>query len=82
MACLSVRQLSVSIAVGTEVTITLSDIVLSSFSSGWASAQDDIVVLGKAHTRSAPSGNSLPKAALETVPMFVWLTTDHSDLRG
>ena len=42
------------------------------------SAQDGIVVLGKAHTRSAPSLSSLPKVALETVPIFVWLNTDRS----
>ena len=42
------------------------------------SAQDGIVVLGKAHTRSAPSFSSLPKVALETVPIFVWLNTDRS----
>ena len=42
------------------------------------SAQDGIVALGKAHTRSAPSLSSLPKAALETVPIFVWLNTDRS----
>ena len=42
------------------------------------SAQDGIVVLGKAHTYSAPSLNSLPKVALETVPIFVWLNTDRS----
>ena len=34
------------------------------------SAQDGIVALGKAHTRSAPSLSSLPKVALETVPVF------------
>ena len=42
------------------------------------SAQDGTVALGKAHTRSAPSLSSLPKVALETVPIFVWLNTDHS----
>ena len=42
------------------------------------SAQDDIVVPGKAHTRSAPSLSSLPKVSLETVPIFFWLNTDHS----
>ena len=42
------------------------------------SAQDGIVVLGKAHTRSAPSLSSLPKVTLETVPIFVWLNTDRS----
>ena len=35
------------------------------------SAQDGIVALGKAHTRSALSLSSLPKVALETVPIFV-----------
>ena len=42
------------------------------------SAQDGIVALGKAHTRSAPSLSSLPKVALETVPIFVLLNTDRS----
>ena len=42
------------------------------------SAQDGIVALGKAHMRSAPSLSSLPKVALETVPIFVWLNTDRS----
>ena len=41
-------------------------------------AQDGIAALGKAHTRSAPSLSSLPKVALETVPIFVWLNTDRS----
>ena len=34
------------------------------------SAQDGIVALGKAHTRSVPSLSSLPKVALETVPIY------------
>ena len=42
------------------------------------SAQDGIVALGKAHTRSAPSLSSLQKVALQTVPIFVWLNTDRS----
>ena len=42
------------------------------------SAQDGTVALGKAHTRSAPSLSSLPKVALETVPIFAWLNTDRS----
>ena len=42
------------------------------------SAQADIVTLGKAHTRSTPTLSSLPKVALETVPIFVWLNTDRS----
>ena len=42
------------------------------------SAQDGIVALGKAHTRSAPSLSSLPKVALDIVPIFVWLNTDRS----
>ena len=42
------------------------------------SSQNGIVALGKAHTRSAPSLSSLPKVALKTVPMFVWLNTDRS----
>ena len=41
-------------------------------------AQDDIVGLGKAHTRSTPSLSSLPKVALEIVPLFVWLNKDRS----
>ena len=47
-------------------------------SSVSASAQDDIVAFGKAHTRSTPSLSSLPKIALETVPIFVCLNTDRS----
>ena len=42
------------------------------------SPQVGIVALGKAHTHSAPSLSSLPKVALETVPIFVWLNTDRS----
>ena len=42
------------------------------------SAQDDIVALGKVHTLSAPYFSSLPKVALETVPISVWLNTDRS----
>ena len=42
------------------------------------SAQNGILVFGKAHTCSAPSLSSLPKVAFETVPVFVWLNTDHS----
>ena len=42
------------------------------------SAQDGILALGKAHTRSAPSLSSLPKVALEKVPIFAWLNTDRS----
>ena len=42
------------------------------------SAQDGIVALGKAHTRSAPSFSSLPRVALETEPIFAWLNTDRS----
>ena len=36
------------------------------------SAEDGIVVLGKAHMRSTPSLSSLPKVTLETVPIFGW----------
>ena len=43
-----------------------------SFSARWHRS------LGKAHTRSAPSLSSLPKVALETVPMFVRLNTDRA----
>ena len=53
-------------------TITITTVSVS------VSAQDGIVALGKAHTRSAPSLSSLPKVALETVPIFVWLNTDRS----
>ena len=42
------------------------------------SAQDGIVALGKVHTRSSPPLSSLPKVALETVPIFAWLNTDRS----
>ena len=42
------------------------------------SAQDGIVALGKAHTRSTPSLCSLHKVAFETVPIFVWMNTDCS----
>ena len=42
------------------------------------SAQDGIVALGKAHTRSAPPLSSLPKVACETVSTFTWLNTDRS----
>ena len=44
------------------------------------SAQDGIVALGKACTRSAQSLSSLPKGALEKVPIFVRLNTDRSRL--
>ena len=60
---------------------TLSDLVVElclCTVSVSVSAQDGIVALGKAHTRSAPSLSSLPKVALETVPIFVWLNTDRS----
>ena len=46
------------------------------------SAQDGIIALGKAHTHSAPCLRSLPKVALETVPIFAWLNTDRSQLGG
>ena len=42
------------------------------------SAQDGIVVLRKANVCSVPSLSSLSKVSLKTVPMFVWLNTDHS----
>ena len=67
-----------------QVNLWLGHSILGSFHS-WVtpvsvsvSAQDGIVALGKAHTRSAPSLSSLPKVALETVPIFVWLNTDRS----
>ena len=46
------------------------------FSSVSVSAQDGIVALGKANTRSPPSLGRLPKVALETVPIFASLNTD------
>ena len=49
-----------------------------SFIFSLSSTQDGIVELEKAHTRSAPSLSSLPKVALDTVPIFVWLNTDRS----
>ena len=42
------------------------------------SAQDGTIALGKAHTRSDPSFSSLPKVALQTVPILVRLNTDRS----
>ena len=43
------------------------------------SAQDDIVALGKAHTRSTPSLSTLSKVHLETVPIiFAWLNAHRS----
>ena len=39
------------------------------------SAQDDIIVLGKAHMHSAASIGSLAEVALEPVPIIVWLNT-------
>ena len=54
------------------------DTPLSQSVSVSVSAQDGIVALGKAHTCSAPSLSSLPKVALETVPIFAWLNTDRS----
>ena len=51
----------------------------NSFSFSFSvSAQDGIIALGKAHTCSAPSLSSLPKVALKTVPIFVWLNTNCS----
>ena len=44
------------------------------------SAQDGIVALGRTHTRSNPSLNSLPKVALKAVPIFTRLNTDRSRL--
>ena len=46
-----------------------------------ASAQDGIVLLRKAHTRSASSLGRLCKVVHETVPMFVRLNTDRSRSR-
>ena len=42
------------------------------------SAQDGIVALREAHTRSAPVFRQSPMVALEIVPIFVWLNTDRS----
>ena len=44
----------------------------------FVSAPDGIVALGMAHTRSAPSLSTLPKVALGTEPIFVWLNADRS----
>ena len=43
-------------------------------------SEDGTVVLGKTHSRSAPSLGSLPKVAFESVliGLFVWLNTDRS----
>ena len=64
------------------VTVMMMDVVILMMMmvevSVSVSAQDGIVALGKAHTRSARSLSSLPKVALETVPIFVWLNTDRS----
>ena len=51
--------------------VTQSHSLLSVSVSVSVLAQDGIVALGKAHTRSAPSLSSLLKVALETVPIFV-----------
>ena len=56
----------------------LSQCCLFSSVSVSVSAQDGIVALRKANTRSAPSLSSLPKVALETVPIFAWLNTYRS----
>ena len=49
---------------------------ISSFSSvQFSSGQDDTCAHGKAHMRQTLSLQSFPRAAFETVPMFVWLTT-------
>ena len=58
----------------TSVSVSLSSVSVSLS----LSAQGGIVALGKAHTRSAPSLSSLPKVALLTEPIFVWLNTDRS----
>ena len=52
----------------------------SSFSSFSFSPQDGIVCSEMAHTRSATFFSCLPKVALETMPIFVWLNTDRSRL--
>ena len=62
----------------TIMVITMHDDGKDKSVSVSVSAQDGIVALAKAHTRSAPSLSSLPKVALETVPIFVWLNTDRS----
>ena len=40
----------------------------------FSSVQNGIYALGKAHMRFAPFRRSFPNVALETVPVFVWLT--------
>ena len=42
------------------------------------SGQDDIAELGKSNSRSTQSLSSVPKVALETVPMFLRSITDRS----
>ena len=42
------------------------------------SAQDGVIALGKTHTRSAPSLSSLPKVALKTVPIIIYLVEHRS----
>ena len=61
-----------------QATMIMGTERIHSLISVSVSAQDGIVALGKAHTHSALSLSSLPKVALETVPIFVWLNTDRS----
>ena len=46
------------------------------------SVPDGIYMLEKAHKCSAPSLRSFPSVALETVPVFVWLTVAFSFFQG
>ena len=64
------KKLSLSFSVSLSLPLSLAVSVS-------VSAEDVIVVIGKAHTCSAPFLCCLPKVALETVPIFVWLNTDH-----
>ena len=64
--------------VGFLCRFSLQTFLLSLFVSVSVSAQDGIIALGKVHTRCASSLSSLPKVALETVPIFAWLNTDRS----
>ena len=53
-----------------QLTATLT----SHSSVQFNSVQHGIYALGEAHMRSTPSLRSIPNVAIETVPMFVWLT--------
>ena len=73
------------VSMGTVLSsrLVMSNVVCSPCSYAVAvsvslSAQNGIVALGKAYTRSAPCLSSFPKVALETLPIFVSLNADHS----